>query len=60
MKKKYNSRGKISHQRYNSTVIIDNGIARSANQKTTKLITMTRETRKKGRTLGDMVYEFIR
>lgn len=59
MKKKYNSRGKISHDKHTETVIVCKGIAIDANQKVTKTIVKPTVKSKRGRTLGDMVYEFI-
>jgi hypothetical protein len=38
MKKKLNKRHKISHDRYTETIILNNGIAKDANEKVTKTI----------------------
>ena len=59
MKKKYNSRDQISHDKHTETVIVCKGIAIDANQKVTKTIVKPTIKSKRGRTLGDMVYEFI-
>lgn len=59
MKKKYNSRGKISHDKYTETIIVCKGIAIDANQKVTKTVVKPTVKLRKGRTLGDMVYENI-
>lgn len=57
MKKKFNKRHKISHDRYTETIIVNDGIAEDANQKITKTIIKQTIRPKRGRTLGDMVYE---
>lgn len=38
MKKKLNKKHKISHDRYTETIILNNGIAKDANEKVTKTI----------------------
>ena len=60
MKKKLNKRHKISHDRYTETIILNNGIAKDANQKVTKTVVKPTIKSKRGRTLGDMVYEFAK
>lgn len=60
MRTKYNKRGKISHDRYTETIILNKGIAKDANEKITKTIRKQTVRLSKGRTFGDMVYESIR
>ena len=60
MKTKHNKRGKISHDRYTETIVLNNGIAKDANQKVTKTIIKSTVRLKRGRTLGDMVHEFAK
>lgn len=42
---------------YTQTITINNGIKSDANEKVTKTIKHIRANNKRGRTLGDMVYE---
>lgn len=53
----HNKRNKVSKRFYTQTIEINDGIAEDANQKTTKTIVHHYTPKKKGRTLGDMVYE---
>lgn len=60
MKTKRNKRGKISHDRYTETIVLNKGVAKDANEKVTKTITRQTVRLHKGRTFGDMVYEFAK
>ena len=57
MSKNNKSRGK---RIYTQTITINNGIKSDANEKVTKTIKHIRCNNKRGRTLGEMVYEFAR
>ncbi len=60
MRTNKNSRGKITRRKYTKTITINNGVARSTNQKVTKTFILEKEPNSsKGRTLGEMVYESL-
>lgn len=55
-----NKRNKVSKRFYTQTIETNKGIAKDANEKVTKTIVQEYHRKKKGRTLGDMVYESYR
>ena len=59
MRTNRNSRGKISRRKYTKTITLNKGIAADANQKVTKTIIAQNNPVRKGRTLGEMVYESL-
>lgn len=59
MRTNRNSRGKISRRKYTKTITLNKGIAIDANQKVTKTVVMQNNPVRKGRTLGEMVYESL-
>lgn len=59
MRTNRNSRGKITRKNYTKTIIIQKGIAIDVNQKVTKTVVTPNNPVRKGRTLGEMVYESL-
>lgn len=60
MRTNKNSRGKITRRKYTKTITLNNGVAISANQKVTKTFVLEKQpSNRKGRTLGEMVYESL-
>lgn len=60
MRANKNKRGKLCRNKRTQTIVLSNGIAGDTNEKVTKTIVTGVYRKKKGRTLGDMVYEFMR